>query len=142
MMLDGEKTVGWITADNYSSGRPMTNSDVEILKLYSSTLGHLTSRKRAEEAAFHFQLNLKALNEVGIELRKRKRGMIYVARRLKLGAHSWVLTALASGFSMMIPNMHWEHSERMRLDKHATNVESACPFLQWANLSWKPSRLR
>ncbi|MBI1929888.1 PAS domain-containing protein [Candidatus Poribacteria bacterium] len=50
---DGEEILGFITADNLLSGEPITAGDCECLSVYASILGHLYSRKRAEQAAQH-----------------------------------------------------------------------------------------
>lgn len=47
---DAERVIGYISADNLLSGRPVEKHQLEILKLFGSTLGHLCTRKRAEEA--------------------------------------------------------------------------------------------
>jgi len=49
-MWDGERTIGFVSADNLLRGQPITEHDCELLNLYASTLGYLCSRKRAEEA--------------------------------------------------------------------------------------------
>jgi len=49
-MRDAEKVIGYISADNLLRGLPADEHQLEILKLYGITLGHLCTRKRAEEA--------------------------------------------------------------------------------------------
>ncbi|KPK85618.1 MAG: hypothetical protein AMJ81_03235 [Phycisphaerae bacterium SM23_33] len=49
-MWDGKRIVGFISADNLLTGQPITEPHAELLSLYASALGHLCSRKRAEEA--------------------------------------------------------------------------------------------
>lgn len=45
-----ERVIGYISADNLLSGRPVEKHQLEVLKLFGATLGHLCTRKRAEEA--------------------------------------------------------------------------------------------
>jgi signal transduction histidine kinase/putative methionine-R-sulfoxide reductase with GAF domain len=47
---DTDKVIGYISADNLLHGLPADEHQLEILKLYGITLGHLCTRKRAEEA--------------------------------------------------------------------------------------------
>ncbi len=47
---DAEKVIGYISADNLLRSLPVDEHQLEILKLYGITLGHLCTRKRAEEA--------------------------------------------------------------------------------------------
>lgn len=61
-LWNGEEVIGCISADNLLEGRPITEAQGEILTLYASTLGHLCSRKRAEEALAQKQAQIEALN--------------------------------------------------------------------------------
>lgn len=77
MLWDGDQIIGYLSADNLLTKRPPTDADLEILKLYGTTLGYLCTRKRTEEALRaseeserHFQTRLKVLNEVSLELSK------------------------------------------------------------------------
>ncbi|MEO8610909.1 MAG: hypothetical protein ABI690_23635 [Chloroflexota bacterium] len=76
-LWDGDKALGWISADNFLLKQPLTDSDLETLTLYGAVLGNLCTRKRAEESlraseesARQFQERLKILNEVNIALAK------------------------------------------------------------------------
>lgn len=75
VLSDGDKNVGWISADNYLSLKPLKPFQVELLRLYGLTIGHLCTRYRAEEAlrkseeeARQFQEQLKTLHQVSLEL--------------------------------------------------------------------------
>jgi PAS domain S-box-containing protein len=68
VLRDGDQMVGWISADNLLNKQPLKPSDLEILKLYGTMLGHLSARKRQEEQAAQFQKRLKTLHEVSLEL--------------------------------------------------------------------------
>ncbi len=46
---DGQKVVGYLSADNLLSKDPIGEHDREILELFASTFGHLYSLKKAEE---------------------------------------------------------------------------------------------
>lgn len=74
-LTDGQSNFGYISVDNLMSRRPLEPEDVEILALYGVTIGHLTNRKRAEEAlrqreeaAREFQDHLRTLSNVTIAL--------------------------------------------------------------------------
>ncbi|MHC4441168.1 MAG: PAS domain S-box protein [Planctomycetota bacterium] len=47
---DGQEVIGYINADNLIHHRPITEYDCELLELYASTLGHLCSRQRIQQA--------------------------------------------------------------------------------------------
>lgn len=49
-MFDGEKTIGFVPADNLLHGEPVNENRLELLNLFAVTMGHLITRKRAEEA--------------------------------------------------------------------------------------------
>jgi PAS domain S-box-containing protein len=49
-MWDGSSSIGWLAADNLISKKPLIPYQIELLKLYGLTLGHLLTRKRTEEA--------------------------------------------------------------------------------------------
>jgi PAS domain S-box-containing protein len=75
ILWNGDQSMGWLNADNLLSQQPFQPYQGEILSLYSITLGHLFTRKRAEEelrrresTAREFQEKLKVLHEVSIEL--------------------------------------------------------------------------
>lgn len=74
-LTDGQSNFGYISVDNLMSRRALQPEDVEILALYGVTIGHLTNRKRAEEAlrqreeaAREFQEHLRTLSDVTIAL--------------------------------------------------------------------------
>jgi PAS domain S-box-containing protein len=48
-LWDGKGTVGWLAVDNLLQQKPLTDSDLEILKLYSLALGNLCAQKRTED---------------------------------------------------------------------------------------------
>ena len=48
-LWDGETVIGFLSVDNLISRRPFTNHDCELLRLYTSALGHLCTLKRAQE---------------------------------------------------------------------------------------------
>jgi len=49
-LWDGEQVIGYICTDNLLQRQPITERQCDLLVLYASTLGHLCTRKRAEEA--------------------------------------------------------------------------------------------
>jgi PAS domain S-box-containing protein len=48
-LWDGETVIGFLSVDNFISRRPFTDHDCELLRLYTSALGHLCTLKRAQE---------------------------------------------------------------------------------------------
>ena len=49
-LWNGDEVVGVVSVDNLFSGAPIKKHQLEILRLYASTLGHLITQKQAEEA--------------------------------------------------------------------------------------------
>lgn len=49
-LWDGEEVIGYLAVDNLLHGGPITERDQELLTVYAATLGHLCTRKRAEQA--------------------------------------------------------------------------------------------
>jgi len=49
-LWDGDEVIGVISVDNLITGQPIRERQLDVLRLYATTLGHLITRKRAEEA--------------------------------------------------------------------------------------------
>jgi PAS domain S-box-containing protein len=49
-MSDGRAVVGALTVDTLLTRQPMDDQQIEVLRLYAATLGHLCTRKRSELA--------------------------------------------------------------------------------------------
>ncbi len=49
-LWDGDAVIGIVSVDNLLRREPIGDDQQEILRLYASTLGHLITRRRAEEA--------------------------------------------------------------------------------------------
>ncbi len=49
-LWDGDEVIGVICVDTFFTHQPITDRRLEILRLYATTLGHLITRKRAEES--------------------------------------------------------------------------------------------
>jgi GAF domain-containing protein len=103
ILWDGDTSVGWINADNLLTRQPFTPEQVEILMLYANTLGHLVTRKRAEQAlreretaARQFEQQLRLLQEVNLELAATD-SIDELCRRLNWGGTNWALIGWASG---------------------------------------------
>jgi PAS domain S-box-containing protein len=47
-LWDGDRVIGYISADNLLQQQPISQYQLELLALYGSTLGHLSTRKRTE----------------------------------------------------------------------------------------------
>jgi two-component system cell cycle sensor histidine kinase/response regulator CckA len=48
-LWDGDEVIGVICVDNLFTGQPIRERQLEVLRLYATTLGHLITRKRAED---------------------------------------------------------------------------------------------
>ncbi len=48
-LWDGDETLGLIAVDNLLTHQPITEQQLEILRLYATTLGHLFRRRQAED---------------------------------------------------------------------------------------------
>lgn len=60
-LWDGDDVIGVISIDNFFTGQPFTPQQLEILRLFATTLGHLIRRKRAEEALSASEAELRTL---------------------------------------------------------------------------------
>lgn len=49
-LWNGEDTIGYVTVDNLFTGRPVTETGMQLLGLFASVLGHLCTLKRTEAA--------------------------------------------------------------------------------------------
>lgn len=58
-MWDGDRTIGWLAADNLLSGNPMAPYSPELLVLYGATIGRLITLKRAQDALRQSQERLE-----------------------------------------------------------------------------------
>ncbi len=59
-MWNGEKVIGFVSMDNLLRKRPITHHDCELLNLFASSLGYLSSHKQAEEELREYSENLEA----------------------------------------------------------------------------------
>ena len=50
VMWDGNQVIGYVMMDNLLTQCPINDTSCELLALFASTLGHLCSRKKAEDA--------------------------------------------------------------------------------------------
>jgi PAS domain S-box-containing protein len=62
-LWDGDRIIGAISADNLLTGQPSTRAQLEVLRLYGSALGHLFTRKRAEDALRESEEQFRRLSE-------------------------------------------------------------------------------
>ncbi|MCI0712410.1 MAG: PAS domain S-box protein, partial [Chloroflexi bacterium] len=63
LLWDGDKVIGWISADNLLHQQQPSQPQFDLLELYGLTLGHLCSRKRAEEALRQSEARYRSLME-------------------------------------------------------------------------------
>lgn len=61
-LWDGEEIIGVLSTDNFITRRPITDRQAKLLTLFASTLGHLCSRKRAEDELARREEALRRLN--------------------------------------------------------------------------------
>lgn len=60
-LTDGHTVVGALAVDNLLHGRPFTDRQVEMLRLYATTVGHLCARLRAMEAVRESDERIQAI---------------------------------------------------------------------------------
>ncbi|HNB54499.1 MAG TPA: PAS domain S-box protein, partial [Anaerolineales bacterium] len=63
-LWDGDEVIGLISIDNLLTQTPITEQQLEILKLYAISLGHLFRRKRIEEALRQSEANLQEAQKI------------------------------------------------------------------------------
>ncbi len=92
LLWDGNRAIGWISADNFLKHQPFTPSDQEVLTSYGVMVGYLCTRIRAEENLVRqraeerqFQERLRALAEVNLELTKIETVDELTRRAVELG---------------------------------------------------------
>lgn len=62
-LCDGDQVFGEVSTDNLLTGKPITSRGLKLLTLYTSAIGHLISRKRAERAMLESKEHLEAIIE-------------------------------------------------------------------------------
>ncbi len=67
-MWDGDKVIGCIITDNLLQQQPVSKYQLELLRLYGSTLGHLCTRKRVEEVLQQYAERLRVLHEIDLAI--------------------------------------------------------------------------
>jgi len=74
-LWDGEQIIGYLASDNLLNHQPITSRQIDLLKLYAATVGHLYARKKVEQdlrdsqqAERTFRKRLQALHEVNSRL--------------------------------------------------------------------------
>ena len=63
-MWDGRRTIGYVTMDNLLSREPITAADAEVVTLFATSVAHLYSAKRAEEAMQRSEQRFRELAEL------------------------------------------------------------------------------
>ncbi|MBN1440934.1 MAG: substrate-binding domain-containing protein [Anaerolineales bacterium] len=85
-MWTGENVVGFLTADNLLRHREVTDQDREILNLFASNLGYLSSRIQAEEALKLYSERLQEMVEERTrELRQAQENLVRQEKLAVLG---------------------------------------------------------
>ena len=64
VLWDGHEGIGWLATDNFLKNEPPVTYMLEILILYGATLGHLVTRKRAEEMLQQRAQHLTLLHDI------------------------------------------------------------------------------
>ena len=60
-VIDGRKAVGVLITDNLFTGQPINDDQAKLMRLYASMIGHLCTRKKAEESLTESNDQLRAL---------------------------------------------------------------------------------
>ncbi len=58
-LWDGEEVTGFLVTDNLARGKTITERQCELLGLFASLLGHLASRRRADEARHRLEMQVQ-----------------------------------------------------------------------------------
>jgi PAS domain S-box-containing protein len=134
-LWDGEEVIGFISIDNFLRRRPITERACELLTVYASVLGHLSSLKRAEEAVQASERRFRALIEGswdGIALVDTQGVLSYTSPSMTriLG---W--TAEEIHGQSFLERIHPADASRCRellgqiLDRPGASVSTACRYL-------------
>jgi PAS domain S-box-containing protein len=67
-LWDGNEIIGFLAADNLINHQPLTDADIQILRLYGLTLGSLCSVKRASEALLKERNMLRGVMDSTLDL--------------------------------------------------------------------------
>lgn len=67
-LWDGNAIIGFIAADNLINQKPLTDADIQILRLYGLTLGGLCSVKRASESLLKERNMLRAVMDSTLDM--------------------------------------------------------------------------
>ncbi len=67
-LWDGQEIIGFLAADNLINHKPLTDADIQILRLYGLTLGSLCSVKRATENLLKERNMLRAVMDSTLDL--------------------------------------------------------------------------
>jgi PAS domain S-box-containing protein len=62
-LWDGDEVIGVISVDNLFTGQPVSEHQLEVLRLYATALGHLITRTWAEEALRASENRFRVLSE-------------------------------------------------------------------------------
>ena len=63
-LWDGRRVIGFVTMDNLLRGRPIAEADCETLTLFATSVAHLYTAKRAEEAMQRSEQRFRELAEM------------------------------------------------------------------------------
>jgi len=96
----GEQAIGWLAADNLISRKPLTPYDSELLSLYSTTIGHLITRKRAEEDLAQLKHAIEIM-QLGVTITDLD-GRIVYTNQAEAAMHGYQVEELIGQHSSML----------------------------------------
>ena len=109
---DGNNVIGFLSTDNLLDRRDITDRECELLSLFASTLGHLSSRlkfqvglAKEERETREFQEKLRILNEISNELSLIKNFDEFCYKAIELGKNHLEFTRLGMFLAVEDPEI-------------------------------------
>ncbi|OPX23304.1 MAG: hypothetical protein B1H04_03820, partial [Planctomycetales bacterium 4484_123] len=96
-LWDGHRVLGFLCVDNLFSGRPLDRYQCELLALYASALGHLCTRRRAQDALASSEATARALLDASMD-----RALLYDTRGVILALNEQAARSLGGSVSELV----------------------------------------